>query len=41
MQCEPTVYPGEGIYVQVCHVPFCSSKEVNVSARLTRSPAIT
>ena len=27
MQCEPTVYPGEGIYVQVCHVPFCSSKK--------------
>ena len=22
VQCEPTVYPGEGIYVQVCHVPF-------------------
>ena len=41
VQCEPTVYPGEGIYVQVCHVPFCSSKEVNVSARLTRSPEIT
>ena len=35
VQCEPTVYPGEGIYVQVCHVLFCSSKEVDVSARLT------
>ena len=41
VQCEPTVYPGEGAYVQVCHVSLCSSNRVNVSARLTRSPGIT
>ena len=40
VQCEPTVYPGEGAYVQVCHVPLCILKEVNVSVRLTRSPEI-
>ena len=40
VQCKPTIYPGEGIYVQVCHVPFCSFKGVNMSARLTRSPEI-
>ena len=41
VQCEPSVYPGEGIYMQVCHVPLCLFNEVNVSARLTRSPKIT
>ena len=41
VQCEPTVYPGEGIYVQVCHFPLCLPDGVNVSARLTRSPEIT
>ena len=41
MQCKPTVYPGEGIYVQVCHVPLCLFIEVNMSARLTKSPEIT
>ena len=26
VQCEPTVYPGEGAYIQVCHIPLCSLK---------------
>ena len=41
VQCEPTVYPREGIYIQVCHVSLCLLNKVNVSARLTRSPKIT
>ena len=40
VQCEPTMYPGEGVYVQICHAPLCLPNGVNVSARLTRSPEI-
>ena len=31
VQCEPMVYPGEGIYIQVCHIsPFGFFCNVNV-----------